>query len=134
MSSFLEVETCKIADLAVDNIAIIGALNATPYEIGKKSHSEDAPAAVRSISQKFASWHSHYDFDTETELLASNASRVRDVGDLMGDPDNPAVNRAKIGAAVRNILNLGATPVILGGDDSVPIPVLQGFEDHGPVW
>ncbi len=134
MSSFLGVETCKIADLKVDSIAVLGALNATPYEIGKKSHSEDAPSAVRSISRKFANWQNHYDFDTGTELLAANALDVRDVGDIVGDPNCPSGNRDSISAAVRSILDLRTIPIILGGDDSVPIPALQGFEDHGPVW
>ncbi len=25
-------------------------------------------------------------------------------------------------------------PILLGGDDSVPIPFFAGFSDHGPVW
>lgn len=134
MSSFLGVRVCNVSDLVSDDIAILGALNATPYETGKKSHSHDAPDVIRSISQKFSNWHSHYDFDTESELLAASGSGVRDVGDLTGDPNTPALNRDNIRASVRDILNSAATPIIIGGDDSVPIPVLQGFERHGPIW
>ena len=25
-------------------------------------------------------------------------------------------------------------PILLGGDDSVPIPFIASFADHGPVW
>jgi agmatinase len=31
------------------------------------------------------------------------------------------------------VLAAGAGPVVLGGDDSIPIPVLQAYADHGPV-
>jgi agmatinase len=39
-----------------------------------------------------------------------------------------------IEASVRQVLQAGATPVVLGGDDSVPIPVLAAYEQHGPIW
>ena len=35
--------------------------------------------------------------------------------------------------AVRRILAAGALPIILGGDHSIPIPVLRGYADHGPL-
>ena len=40
---------------------------------------------------------------------------------------------ARITAAVRRILIAGAVPVVLGGDDSVPIPVFQAYEGRGPL-
>ena len=45
-----------------------------------------------------------------------------------------AGNRGRIEAKTREILALPAVPILLGGDDSVPIPFLAGFADHGPVW
>ena len=46
----------------------------------------------------------------------------------------PRENRDAIEAAVRRVLEAGATPLVLGGDDSVPIPVLAAYEQHGPIW
>jgi agmatinase len=34
---------------------------------------------------------------------------------------------------VRRWLEVGSLTVVLGGDDSIPIPVLAAFRDHGPV-
>jgi agmatinase len=34
---------------------------------------------------------------------------------------------------VRAVLGTGAVPIVLGGDDSVPIPVLRAFGDRGPL-
>jgi agmatinase len=43
-------------------------------------------------------------------------------------------NRSRIEATTREILASGATPILFGGDDSVPIPFLSGFADHGSIW
>jgi agmatinase len=45
-----------------------------------------------------------------------------------------AANRAKIEGKTRDVLTVHAVPILLGGDDSVPIPFLAGFADYGPVW
>jgi len=45
-----------------------------------------------------------------------------------------AGNRARIEAKTREMLASGAVPFLFGGDDSVPIPFLAGFADHGPIW
>ncbi|MBM3583210.1 MAG: agmatinase [Alphaproteobacteria bacterium] len=42
-------------------------------------------------------------------------------------------NRARAEAAVRAILERGAVPIVLGGDDSVPIPFFRAFEGRGPL-
>ncbi len=34
--------------------------------------------------------------------------------------------------AVKQILQAGAAPIVIGGDDSVPIPVFQAFAERGP--
>ncbi len=34
---------------------------------------------------------------------------------------------------MRTILEAGGVPVVIGGDDSVPIPVLRAFEGRGPL-
>ncbi len=49
----------------------------------------------------------------------------------MGDNDG---NRARIEARTREILASSAVPILIGGDDSVPIPFLAAFADHGPIW
>ena len=58
---------------------------------------------------------------------------VADAGDLPGSVDDGAGNSATTEAAVRQILGAGAVPLLLGGDDSVPIPFLRAYAEHGPI-
>ncbi len=134
MTAFLGLNSSTMADVDTGDVVIVGAPNATPYEAGKPSHSEAAPAAIRSASQKFSNWHDHYDFDAGDELRGVDAPPLRDIGDLTTLPDTPEQNREVIRSAVGTILSTGATPIVLGGDDAVPIPVLQAYEEHGPIW
>ena len=75
----------------------------------------------------------HYDFEIEGSLLEDAFGPVVDAGDLTTDEVDSAGNRAAIVAAVRAILATGAVPIVLGGDDSVPIPVLQAYEGQRPL-
>ncbi len=59
--------------------------------------------------------------------------RIVDCGDVPGSPDDPAGNRQRAEAAVRAVLAAGALPILLGGDDSTPIPVLAAFSARGPL-
>ena len=54
-----------------------------------------------------------------------------DGGDLPQDPGDAAGNRARIFGAVSQVLDRGAVPVLIGGDDSVPIPMLEAFGARG---
>ena len=57
-----------------------------------------------------------------------------DAGDLPQDEADPAGNRARIFGAVDTILDRGAVPVLIGGDDSLPIPMLEAFAARGRVF
>jgi agmatinase len=134
MSSFLRVPRRHVTELAPGNIAILGAAEATPYEAGKASHSQGGPAAIRNASQRYANWHDHFDFDTQAPLLNLPEGTVVDLGDIEGVVGAGARNRETIQNTVASILGGGAWPLVLGGDDSVPIPVLRAYEGHGPIW
>jgi agmatinase len=110
-------------------IAVIGIEHATPYEAGKPSHSAGAPAALRAALAGYNRLADHYDFD----IGGLRSDRAVDGGDLPGDPADPPGNREAITRAVRALLDAGATPVVLGGDDSVPIPMFRAFEALGPL-
>lgn len=116
-------------------VAILGASDASPYVPGQPSHAAPAPNAIRQASQLFAAQLKQHDFDLGGALLRSDADEARlgDFGTIQTDPADPPGNRARITAAVRQVLDAGARPLILGGDDSVPIPVLAAFEHHGPL-
>lgn len=112
--------------------AIFGAGHGTPYEPGTPSHSAEAPDAIRASLDPYSTNRAHIDMDHGGPVLGD--IRAADLGDVPGDPgDAGAANRAAICEVVRSIRAAGAAPIMLGGDDSVPIPFFQGFEGE-PVW
>ena len=108
-------------------IAVLGVDHATPYEAGKPSHSAGAPAALRAALTGYNRMAEHYDFD----LGGLRPDGAVDCGDVPSDPADPPGNRDAITRAVRALLDAGAIPVVLGGDDSVPIPMFRAFEGRG---
>ncbi|MBA3413668.1 MAG: arginase family protein, partial [Chloroflexia bacterium] len=64
------------------------------------------------------------------EIFAGREVRIVDCGDVAGRPDDTAGNARRTEAVVRRILTRGAFPLVLGGDDSIPIPVMRGFAGH----
>ena len=122
----------KAADLeALDaKIAILGVPWATPYRsVGP--YCAGAPKAIRAAIAGYASNLHHVDFDLGGPIFPDAVTAV-DCGDLACSEADPAANRAAIGKAVASVLRRGATPIVVGGDDSVPIPVFEAFRDRGP--
>jgi agmatinase len=110
-------------------IAILGAGCATPYaSVG--AYCADAPMAIRAAMAPYSATTTHYDFDLGGPWLGSNPSCV-DCGDLPIDEADAAGNRTRIRSAVSTLLDHEAIPIVLGGDDSVPIPLFQAFEGRG---
>ena len=110
-------------------IGILGAPHATPYRRGEPSHSAAAPQALREALTGYSRNPDHYDFD----LGDLPPTDVEDCGDVPGDLADAEGNRNRITGAVRTLLDRRAVPVVLGGDDSVVIPVFGAFEGHGPL-
>jgi agmatinase len=98
-------------------IAILGVPLGVSYP-GSTNACADAPTAIRARSQRLARFVDHHDFDLDGPMLPAPL-RVIDCGDVSGAE---AAERA-----VRAVLTAGAVPIVLGGDDSVPIPVLRAF-------
>jgi len=129
-STFMGLPACaNLQDLRAD-IALLGAPGATPYpSVG--AYCAGAPAAIRAAVAGYATTLAHHDFDLDGPLLGAHGARAVDCGDLPFDADDAAGNRGRIRDAVAAILGRGAVPVVIGGDDSVPIPVLDAFAGHG---
>lgn len=134
MQTFLSVPAIAADKSTPGQVVILGAPEATPYEAGKPSHSREAPALIRAAIARMGRWVDHYDFEIGRTTADSHDEQVVDAGDVAGSPETPAKNRAAIQAAVGQILGNGAVPIVFGGDDSVPIPVLAAYEGHGPLW
>ena len=132
--TFLGLPARTLDTLSNEQIAILGIPDATPYEPGKRSHSADAPTAIREAVARHGNWTEHFDFDLGTPLIADDWPPIADLGDLDCDPSDPAGNRARITGTINRLLDADSLPVILGGDDSVPIPVIAAYEGRGPIW
>jgi agmatinase len=110
-------------------MAVLGVDHATPYTPGVPSHAAGAAGAIRRALVGYGSHRDHYDFD----IGGVPPADAVDCGDLAGSLRDAADNRARITAAVRTLLDAGAVPVVLGGDDSVPIPMLAAWEGREPL-
>lgn len=114
--------------------ALIGVPGATPYA-GVGAYCAGAPAALRRASGALAANMDRHNFDLGGPVFPEGSLPAVDCGDLPFDPADFAANRKVIAEAVRKVLATGAVPVVVGGDDSVPIPILAALETTGrPVW
>src|SRR5260370_29768351 len=77
----------------------------------------------------YATLREQYGFDIE----GLRSSAVGDCGDLVGDTSDPGGTGERIQGAIGRLLEAGVVPVVHGGDDSVPIPMFQGFAGRGPL-
>lgn len=89
--------------------------------------------ALRAALAEDGRWIHHYNFDCDGPLIALPDYRFLDVGDLATESGASQTNRSMIEAATRAIRAAGAVPLMIGGDDSVPIPYLAGFAGSEPL-
>jgi agmatinase len=92
----------------------------------------DAPKAIRDRSMRVGTMLNNYDFDIGC-AFSDLKLRLRDCGDVIGDPGDLKGNNARATEAVRRILDAGATPIVLGGDDSITALSLGAFERFAPL-
>jgi len=127
---FFDLPVAPVGDTANADIVVFGAPAATPYaSVG--NYCADAPGAIRAAF----GWPGvlgHHDFDIDGCLLPAGVSAV-DWGNLDYSETDFSANRERISNSIVSVLDAGAVPLVLGGDDSVPIPVLQAYREHGPL-
>ena len=130
MKGLMDIPICEPGNINSSDMVVMGAPIATPYKsVG--AYCADAPDAVRAAF----GWPGvlgHYDFDLNGNIFLNDTSAV-DWGNLPCSESDFDHNRALIRTNVKAALDGGAVPIVIGGDDSTPIPVLQAYEDHGPI-
>jgi agmatinase len=132
VETFLGFPACPDLGALDAEIAILGAPCASPYaSVGP--YCAGAPAAIRAGIAGYATSRHHQDFDLGGPLLGDSGARVVDCGDLGYDAEDSPGNRERIRDTVATLLARAVRPVVIGGDDSIPIPVLQAYEDHRPL-
>ena len=127
---FFDLPLQSPGDTGDADIVLLGAPAATPYaSVG--NYCAEAADAIRGAF----GWPGvlgHHDFDIDGYLLP-DGFRAIDWGNLDYSETDFAANRATIRDCVSKILAAKAIPLVLGGDDSVPIPVLEAYREHGPL-
>jgi len=131
VAGFMGLPEAALGDLGDAQVVVLGAPGCTPYPtVG--FYCAGGPAAIRAGGAAYAANLAHMNFDLGAPALPFGAKAV-DAGDLDMDDRDGAANRDRLRAAVAQILAARAVPVLIGGDDSLPIPMLQALEGHGPL-
>jgi agmatinase len=132
--TFLDAPRCEDVRALDADVAIIGVPFGVPYELEYSTAASAAPPSIREQSMKYVPWHAtHYDFDFGGDLFAGRTPRIVDCGDVAMVPGAWAENGAATTATIREILRRGALPIVLGGEHSIPIPVMRAFDACGPM-
>ena len=131
-ATFLGLPYCSDLSQLAAAAAILGVPIATPYPSPGLFSSASA-ATIRNAISVYSGQIGHHDFEIDGSLVDEEYGPIVDAGDLATSASDFAGNRAAIARAVKQILDAGAAPVVIGGDDSVPIPVLEAYEARGPV-
>ena len=124
----------RLADGRLAHAVIFGAGHGSTYPGQDSTGHALAPDAIRAASQEDAALVDHWDFDLGGPLFDGAPVGCVDAGDIPTTMHDNADNRARIEAKAREVLAMSAVPILLGGDDSVPIPFFSGFVDRGPIW
>lgn len=115
------------------DVVVFGAPHGTPYPGVDNAPYSDAPDTLRRALEDDARWLDHWDFDLGGPLLGDGRFVVADAGNLKTSPPDGAGNRDLIRSATAQIVAGGAIPVMIGGDDSTPIPFIEALEPLGPL-
>lgn len=132
--TFLNAPLVAAKDARGADIAILGVPYGVPYDMeGARSPASAAPRAIRAQSQRLARYLTHYDFDFGGDIFAGRQVRIVDCGDVAMVPGRYDENQDAVTDTIRAILHHGAVPFVLGGDHSIPIPVMRAYDAHGPI-
>ncbi len=117
------------------DVAVLGA----PFDFGTqwRPGARFGPRAVREASTLFSFGHAGaYDHEDDATYLGADV-RIVDLGDADIIHTKTEESHANIEYGVRKILQAGALPLVIGGDHSINIPCIAGFEEdcaaNGPI-
>ena len=128
--TFLGLPACKDVNQLDAKVALLGVPCATPY-VSVGPYCAAAPQAIRGAIAGYAGNTHHMDFDLGGPLFPDDKIAACDLGDLPYDADNAAGNRDLIRQTVSTILDRNAVPIVIGGDDSVPTPMIEALAGRG---
>ncbi len=132
VDTFFGLPTASASDLGGAAMAIIGVPTASPYKQAG-AYCANAPETIRRAIAPYAGNLHHFDFDLGGQIFPDGNITAVDCGNLDCGEQNGAANRELIKSTIRAMLEQNAVPIVIGGDDSVPVPVLQAFEGRGEL-
>ena len=131
--TFLGLESCDDLDLIDASSAFIGAPCATPYgTVG--AYAQNGPASLRKAIGSLTANIDRHNFDLGGPTFPDGTKRAVDCGDLPWSDTDFAANRQTIRQAISQIVSRGVVPILIGGDDSVPIPMIEAMGDTGKSY
>ena len=128
--TFLGLEACDDLEKIDASSAFIGAPCATPYgSVG--AYAQNGPASLRQAIGSLTANIDRHNFDLGGPTFPDGTKRAVDCGDLPWSETDFSRNRQTIRHAVSTVVGRGVVPIVIGGDDSVPIPMLDAMGDTG---
>ena len=132
-NTFLGLPACNSLNELHASSVFIGVPGATPYgSVG--SYCQNAPTAIRKSISSLTANIDRYNFDLAGPTFPHDALPAVDFGNLPLDDNDFQINRQNIYNTVARVLSKAAVPIVVGGDDSVPIPMLQALETTGEKY
>jgi guanidinopropionase len=114
----------RVHDISPDiDIALVGV----PFDIGVnyRAGARQGPSSVREASRLIRRVH------PTSSIAPYDICNVADVGDAPVNPIDLGKSMAAIEAFYAGIAKAGATPLSIGGDHTVPLPILRGIVKRG---
>ena len=131
--------TCGNVDELSADIALLGL----PFDCGSRRWCRGgtrwAPAAIRQAQSEYSytddgraeaacGW-----FNVDTGIEELKGVTMADCGDVNILPTENEGNFERVAKTVRQILDRGAFPVVIGGDHTIPFLVVRAFDKYDPL-
>jgi len=130
VSTFLGIKGCTNLDELAASSVFVGVPCATPYaSVGP--YAKNGPGSIRQASASWVVNVDRYNFDVDGLTFPNNARPAVDIGDLPWDDKNFESNRTLIKNTIKKIVSKDAVPIVVGGDDSIPIPMIDALSESG---
>jgi agmatinase len=131
VAGFIGLPQVSLADLGGARVVVRGAPVCMPYpSVGDCCAGRSA--AIRARGAAYAANLAHMNFDLGSPVLPEGG-RAMDAGDPAMTAADGAAHRDRLRGSVGQALDAGAVPVLIGGDDCLPSPMLQALQGHGPL-
>jgi len=99
-----------------------------PGSVYWRMGADNAPAAIRKYSLYYSIHHNRgYYPEIDKDLVLLDYLTLKDYGDVQVVPEDTEETMRRAEEKVSHIVDAGALPIVLGGDHTIPIPVLRAI-------